>query len=75
MILTGGVKITATNSVRVILGLLRDQAVGRELHQWKSGVANTLETRYAATRKLFFQNKTTAPYPLYVVTEALWVRA
>ncbi|CAL5868712.1 uncharacterized protein PFLUO_LOCUS2939 [Penicillium psychrofluorescens] len=55
-------QIAATNSVGVVLSLLGDQAVGKELQQWKSSVANILETTYAANRKLFFQNRKTASY-------------
>ena len=55
-------QVTATDSLGVVLDLLGDQVVGKELRQWKSNVANILETRYGAKRKLFFQSKSAAPY-------------
>ncbi|KAJ6133163.1 Phenylalanine ammonia-lyase [Penicillium samsonianum] len=55
-------QVTATDSLGAVLDLLGDQVVGKELRQWKSNVANILETRYGANRKLFFQSKSAAPY-------------
>ncbi|KAJ5164250.1 Phenylalanine ammonia-lyase [Penicillium coprophilum] len=55
-------QVTATDSLGVVLDLLGDQVVGKELRQWKSNVANVLKTKYEENRKLFFVSKSAAPY-------------
>ncbi|KAJ5981074.1 Phenylalanine ammonia-lyase [Penicillium waksmanii] len=55
-------EVTGTDSLGVVFDLLGDQVVGKQLRQWKIKVANNLDTRYGANRKLFFQIKSAAPY-------------
>ncbi|KAJ5095419.1 Phenylalanine ammonia-lyase [Penicillium alfredii] len=55
-------KTTATSSLGALLDVLGDRADGKSIQQWKTITASILETRYAAARKLFFQNRTTAQH-------------